>query len=100
MINTYPVHHAAELRQHLRSLRKKHGLSQAQTGALVGVSQARIAEIEASPGLVSFDQIIQLLSALDATVHINESQKAPDEPGLSTKNPFAPGSHVSKRGIW
>ena len=38
------------------------GLTQAQVGAALGVSQARIAEIEANPGLVNFDQLLQLLA--------------------------------------
>ncbi len=72
MTSTYPIKFTAQLRQHLRALRKKRGLTQAQLGLLVGVSQARIAEVEANPGLVSFDQLMQLLSALDVTVSLNE----------------------------
>jgi transcriptional regulator with XRE-family HTH domain len=68
MANTYPIRFPAQLRQHLRALRKKHGLTQANVAALIGVSQARIAEIEANPGLVSFEQVMQLLAALGATV--------------------------------
>jgi len=78
MTNSYPIRFSAQLRQHLRALRSKRGLTQAQLGALVGVSQARIAEIEASPGLVSFEQLMQLLSALDVTVSLDEAPSTPD----------------------
>lgn len=72
----YPIRFSAQLRQHLRALRKKHGLTQAQVGDLIGVSQARIAEIEATPGLVSFEQMLQLLSALGVTLSLQEEPAA------------------------
>jgi HTH-type transcriptional regulator/antitoxin HipB len=61
---SYPVRFSSQMREHLRALRKQRGLTQAQLGAQLGVSQARIAEIEANPGLVSFEQMLQLLSKL------------------------------------
>jgi transcriptional regulator with XRE-family HTH domain len=72
MAITYPISFAAQLRQHLRALRKKRGLTQAQLGAMVGVSQVRIAEIEANPGLVSFDQLMQLLSILGVSISLSD----------------------------
>ena len=45
MATAFPVRFPDQLRQHLRALRKRHGLTQAQLGALIGVSQARIAEM-------------------------------------------------------
>jgi len=72
MSTDYPIRFAAQLRQHLRALRKKHGFTQAQLGALVGVSQARIAEIEANPGLVSCEQMLLLLAALGVTLSLQE----------------------------
>ena len=72
MVTTYPISFSAQLRQHLRALRKKRGLTQAQIGALVGVSQVRIAEIEANPGLVSFDQLMQLLSVLGVSISLSD----------------------------
>lgn len=76
----YPIHFSAQLRQHLRALRKKHGLTQAQVGALIGVSQARIAEIEANPGLVSLEQMLQLLAALGVTLTLQEEPAAAPAP--------------------
>jgi HTH-type transcriptional regulator/antitoxin HipB len=72
MATDYPVRFSAQLRQHLKAFRKARKLTQAQLGDLIGVSQARIAEIEANPGLVSFEQLLQLLSALEVTLFLNE----------------------------
>jgi HTH-type transcriptional regulator/antitoxin HipB len=77
---TYPIKFVDQLRQHLRALRKKQGLTQAQLGALLGVSQSRIAEIEANPGAVTFDKLVQLLSALGAGISLT----AIDEPAENT----------------
>jgi HTH-type transcriptional regulator/antitoxin HipB len=64
----FPISFPTQLRQHLRALRKQRGLTQAQLGALMGVSQARIAEIEAKPGLVNSEQLMKLLAILGATL--------------------------------
>lgn len=68
----YPLRFVDQMRPHLKALRKKRGLTQAQAGALVGVSQARIAEIEANPGAVSLEQLAKLLSTLGATFFLRE----------------------------
>ena len=68
----YAIRLADQLRAHLRALRKQRGLTQAQLGERLGIGQARMAEIEARPGLVSVDQLMQLLSALDATLVLRE----------------------------
>lgn len=77
MVTTFPVRFPDQLRQHLRALRKRRGLTQAQLGALVGVSQARIAEIEANPGLVNFEQLMKLLSVLGVSLTLQEEATAP-----------------------
>lgn len=46
-------------------------------GALIGVSQARIAEIEANPGLVNFEQLMKLLSVLGVSLTLQEEAVAP-----------------------
>ncbi|SDZ02172.1 helix-turn-helix domain-containing protein [Variovorax sp. YR266] len=68
----YPLRFVDQLRPHLKALRKKRGLTQAQAGALVGVSQARIAEIEANPGAVSFEQLMKLMAALGASFSLQD----------------------------
>ena len=88
MASAFPVRFPDQLRQHLRALRKGRSLTQAQLGALVGVSQARIAEIEANPGLVNFEQLMNLLSVLGVTLTLHE--------GASTPAPTSgPEVHVS-----
>lgn len=74
MPNSYPIRFSEQLRQHLKGLRKKHGYTQAKLGELVGVSQARIAEIEADPGLVNLDQLLQVFAALGAALSLEELQ--------------------------
>lgn len=60
-----------QLRTALRSLRKRQGLNQTQTGRLLGVSQMRIAHIEAAPMRTSFEQISRLIAALGARLVID-----------------------------
>lgn len=77
MVTAFPVRFPDQLRQHLRALRKRNGMTQAQLGALVGVSQARVAEIEANPGLVNFEQLMKLLSVLGVSLTLQEEAVAP-----------------------
>jgi len=90
MVNAFPVRFPNQLRQHLRALRKTQGLTQAQLGALIGVSQARIAEIEANPGLVNFEQLMKLLSVLGVSLTLQEGTVAPaasSAPAAKTSRP-------------
>jgi HTH-type transcriptional regulator/antitoxin HipB len=68
---SFPIRLPDQLKQHLRALRKSRGLTQGQLGALVGVKQARIAEIEANPGAVSLDQLTKVLAVLGGTLHLH-----------------------------
>jgi HTH-type transcriptional regulator/antitoxin HipB len=68
----YAVSTPAQLRTVLRALRDSRGLSQAQLGALLGVSQRRIAAIEAAPGRASFDQLSRLVVALGGRLVIDD----------------------------
>lgn len=70
---SFPIRIPDQLTQHLRALRKGRGLTQAQLGSLVGVKQARIAEIEANPGAVGLDQLARVLAALGATLHLHSA---------------------------
>lgn len=83
----YPLRFADQLRAHLQALRKKRGLTQAQAGALVGVSQARIAEIEANPGAVGFEQLMKLLAALGASISLRDEDAAPANAELPDGDP-------------
>ena len=68
-----PIRLSSQLRQHLRALREQRGLTQAQLGRLLGVKQARVAEIESNPGAVSVDQLIRVFGALGATMYLDQS---------------------------
>jgi HTH-type transcriptional regulator/antitoxin HipB len=83
----YPLRIPDQLRPHLRALRKRLGLTQAQLGALVGVKQARIAEIEANPGAVSLDQLTRVLAALGATLHLHAVGATQQAAGAAAPNP-------------
>ena len=98
---SFPLRIPDQLKQHLRALRKSRGLTQGQLGALVGVRQARIAEIEANPGAVSLDQLTKVLAALGGTLHLHSADGAaaknravPDE---GQKVPDAKPMSVAKR---
>lgn len=93
----YPLRFVDQLRPHLKALRKQRGLTQAQAGALIGVSQARVAEIEANPGAVSFEQLMKLLSALGASFCLRDEAVpsgavvAAEEPALYDAVKLPPG---------
>ncbi|HUD32252.1 MAG TPA: helix-turn-helix domain-containing protein [Variovorax sp.] len=74
----FPIQLTGQLREHLRSLRKARGLTQAALGQLLGVGQARIAEIESNPGVVSVDQLMRVLSALHVSLVLRDDR--PDLP--------------------
>lgn len=58
------------LGQQLKSLRKLRGMSQGELGARLGVTQSRVAQIEAQPGSVSLDQILRMLQVFGAELLI------------------------------
>ena len=66
----------AQLSTHLKSLRKAHKLTQAQLGALIGVKQTRMADIEKNPGAVNVAQLLQVLHALDTRLLLASSEQA------------------------
>jgi HTH-type transcriptional regulator/antitoxin HipB len=69
----YSVRLAEQLRPQLQALRRKRGITQAQLGAAIGVTQARIVEIEANPGLVSLQQMMRVIHALGAGLVIRDT---------------------------
>jgi HTH-type transcriptional regulator / antitoxin HipB len=118
VVDAFPLRIPDQLRQHLRALRQQRGLTQAQLGALVGVSQARIAEIEANPGLVNLEQVMTLLAVLEAGLSLRVETlvaepgaryaATPSRPRVS-KGKAAAGStlaakfartSVTKKGSW
>ena len=95
----YSVKISAQLKEQLRSLRKARGLSQSDLGALVGVNQRRIADIESNPGAVGFDQIMKILSALGAEILIRDLATQPviqaaNVPRPPASEPYKPPAHL------
>ncbi len=71
---------AQQLSSLLKNLRKQAGLTQKDMGARLGVSQRRVAAIEAKPESARFERILQMLSELDADLVIRKrDDKAGDE---------------------
>ncbi|CAN5915971.1 hypothetical protein BH11PSE8_BH11PSE8_22720 [soil metagenome] len=86
------VHVSSQLREHLRALRKARGLTQVALGQLLGVGQARIAEIENNPGVVSVDQLMKLLSALNVSMVLRDdgADGASEKVSAAARSPAAP----------
>ena len=72
-----PVSTPAQLQAILRAMRTSRSLSQAELGRQIGVSQRRIAAIEAAPGRASFDQLARIISVLGGQLSIGEMPIVP-----------------------
>ncbi|VTU17900.1 antitoxin HipB [Variovorax sp. PBS-H4] len=83
----YAIRLTDQLKPHLQALRKQRGLTQAQLGQRLGLGQARIAEIEAKPGLISVDQLVQVLSALGATLVLRELTESAASSAVPAQQP-------------
>ncbi len=90
----YPLKVTEQLRPQLQALRKQRGLTQAQLGELLGVSQARIVEIEAKPGAVNLQQIMQVLNVLGAGLVIRTSA------GVAEPEPEGYQVSRERKGRW
>ena len=64
------VTNPSQLTAYLRSLRRARGLTQADLGARLGVSAARISNIERNPGVLSTALLLKLLQALGARLEL------------------------------
>lgn len=54
----------SQLGPHLRALRRARKMTQSDLAVRLGVTQARVAAIEANPAAVSFGQLMSILAAL------------------------------------
>lgn len=64
------VTNPSQLTAYLRALRRARGLTQADLGARLGVSAARISTIERNPGVLSTALLLKLLQALGARLQL------------------------------
>lgn len=70
----YPIDTPTQARAVLRSLRQARGLSQAQAGQLLGVSQKRVARIESAPDRTSVAQVARLVALLGGRLVIDDGK--------------------------
>lgn len=76
---SYPIQTPSQLSSHLRALRTERGMSQAALGVMLGLSQARIARIEADPLSISVRQFLSLVAALGLRISLEPiAGSAPD----------------------
>lgn len=99
-----PLH----LRSWLRDLRRRRGWTQAELGRRLGLGQARIAEIEKSPELISVQQLLQIVSTLGGMLggSTADANSAPAGPAYTAVHEPAAGDGPRKaagkrpRGEW
>lgn len=76
----YPIDTPVQARAVLKALRSAKGLSQEETGQLLGVNQKRIARIEADPSRTSVAQIAKLVALLGGRLVIDDGRVAVKPP--------------------
>lgn len=88
----------AQLSQHLRSLRKAQGWTQAQLAARMGVAQSRISSIEKDATTLTAEQLFRWLAALNASLVLRTN----DVPHSTLKESAAPAPYggSSTEGQW
>ena len=72
----YPIQSPEQLAAYLRAMRKSKGLTQSDIGRALGVSAARVSEIEKDPGSVGFGQLQRLLHLLGTRLVLETSGDA------------------------
>ena len=78
----------SQLGPHLRALRRARRMTQSDLAVRLGVSQARVATIEANPAAVSVGQLMTILAALgvDIALRPRSSKDAAANAPLPTVN--------------
>ena len=89
----YPIKIVDQLTPQLRSLRRARGLSQAELASRLGVTQSRVAAIEARPAAVGVGQLLQILDLLGAELVLRDRQP-------SAAAPVAVRRDSSQSGEW
>jgi HTH-type transcriptional regulator/antitoxin HipB len=73
------VRTARDLGAAIKQARIRRGLTQTQLASKLGVSQARISEVESGSTGVAVGAILRILAALDAAIMITDERTAPHE---------------------
>jgi len=71
----YNIAIVQQLSSLLKNMRKQSGMTQKDMGEKLGITQRRVAAIEASPESARFERILQMLSVLDADLVIRERSR-------------------------
>lgn len=74
---SYLLQSPTQLGVYLKSLRKSRGLTQGDLGRIIGVSGARINQIEKDPGGLGLTQLLKLLHAMGARVALDIDETDP-----------------------
>lgn len=82
----YHLQVPSQLSSHLRALRKAKGLSQAELGQRLGLSQTRVARIEGDPLSISVDQLLTVLAALGVRVTLDALSDTPAQPAPESES--------------
>jgi HTH-type transcriptional regulator/antitoxin HipB len=83
----YTISAVSQLSDHLRSLRKARGLTQTALGELLGVKQARVADIERDPSVVSVEQLHKLLAILGVQLVLHDTGSGLNQPAAARRRP-------------
>lgn len=73
----YPIYTSKMLEHYIVGLRKKAGLTQAQVGELLNLTQQSYQRLEKNPGSMSVKRLMCVLKLLNATLTVEET----DSPG-------------------
>ena len=69
----YPIHTPKMLENYIVGLRKKAGLTQAQVGELLNLTQQSYQRLEKNPGTMSVARLMHVLKLLNATLTVEET---------------------------
>ncbi len=75
-----PTRTSIQLCELLRFLRKRRHLTQDQLGYFLGVDRRRISQIECNPGVISFNQLSDLITILGGQLIIQYETADDDGP--------------------
>lgn len=73
----FTLHSPDQLGAYLRALRKARGLTQRALGEQLGVSAARISEIERDPRALGLTQLLRLIHALGSQLQLRTAEDEP-----------------------
>lgn len=75
-MSAQPLLTAAQLSQWLRTTRKRSGMTQAEVGARLGLSQNRVSHLEAHADELSFKQLLTWCAVVGLELQVSERAAA------------------------